>query len=142
MGTDQVRDFLLALNDCWQSSDLSGLPDFYHTDVVLLPPDMGEPIRGRVAVVDSYREFRQAATLKDFQVTGLEVFDFPFNDAADGSGFASYMAHLTFTVAYTLEGDDYVETGMEVYALAEAEGALKIIWRHQSVLDSRLAEKV
>lgn len=142
MGTDQVRDFLLALNDCWQSSDLTGLPDFYHPDVVLLPPDMGEPICGREAVVGSYREFRQAATLKDFQVSGLEIFDFPFSDANGDTRFASHMAHLTFTVAYELEGDDYVETGMEVYALAEVEGALKIIWRHQSVLDSRLAEKV
>ena len=59
--TAAVRDFLLALNDCWQRGDLEALESFYHPDVVLLPPDLGQPICGREAVVASYLEFLQAA---------------------------------------------------------------------------------
>lgn len=136
MSRDNIGNFLLALNECWQSGDLDALAEFYHPDVVLLPPDLGEPIRGRGQVVDSYREFQNAATLEDFQITGLEVFDFSGSTAN-----ATWMAHLTFTVSYTLDGDHYIESGLEIYTVAEVAGALKILWRHQSVLDSRLAEK-
>ena len=62
-GIDDARRFVLALNDCWQAADLSALEGFYHPDVVLLPPDLGQPICGREAVVASYGEFLQAASL-------------------------------------------------------------------------------
>ena len=130
MKADNPGDFLLALNACWQTGDLAALAEYYHPDVVLLPPDMGEPIRGRTAVIQSYQDFLEATTLEHFEVTGLEVFSFP----------TTHMAHLTFSVSYTLDGDTYVETGIEAYTLGEFDGRLKILWRHQSVLDSRLAD--
>lgn len=144
MNVDSVKDFLLALNTCWQSGDLQGLAHFYHPDVVLLPPDLGEPIHGRDQVVDSYREFQDAATLEDFQIVGLDVFEFPAptdSPAVSSGTNNTWMAHLTFTVSYTLAGDQYIESGLEIYTVADVDGALKILWRHQSVLDSRLAEK-
>ncbi len=133
MTVEAVRTFLTALNECWQQGDLAAIADFYHPDVVLLPPDMGAPIRGREAVVGSYRDFLDAATLKQFEITRLDVFPF------DGAG--TLMAHLSFDIAYSLDGDDYVEKGLEVYTLAERDSEMKILWRHQAVLDSRLEEK-
>lgn len=142
MTVSNPREFLLALNACWQTGDLDALADYYHPDVVLLPPDMGAPISGREAVVESYQDFFAAATLEHFRVADLEVFSFPATESAAAPAAVTHMAHLTFSVSYTLDGDTYVETGMEVYALGELDGRLKILWRHQSVLDSRLAEKV
>ena len=133
MTDDAARTFLTALNECWQRGDLVAIADFYHPDVVLLPPDLGEPIRGVDAVVGSYRDFLDAAQLNHFAITRLDVFPFDGTD--------TLVAHLAFDVAYTLDGDDYVEKGLEVYTLAEREGAMKILWRHQAVLDSRLEEK-
>lgn len=144
MTADNPNDFLLALNNCWQTGDLAALAEYYHPDVVLLPPDMGEPIRGRQAVIESYQDFLEAATLEHFEVTGLEVFSFPVTGAQSAPAThipTTYIAHLTFSVSYTLDGDTYVETGMEAYTLGQVDGRLKILWRHQSVLDSRLAEK-
>jgi ketosteroid isomerase-like protein len=134
--TEQVRDFLIHLNACWQTGDLQALEGFYHPEVVLLPPDLGPPIRGREAVVASYLEFLQAATLDHFEVLDLDVFPFPA-----GPELATYVAHLTFAVTYTLDGETYVEKGLEAYTLSEEAGRLKILWRHQSVLDSRIEAK-
>ena len=136
---DSIKDaeaFVRALNDCWQGGDLSALEGFYHPDVVLLPPDLGQPIRGREAVVASYLEFLQAASLDHFEVLELAVF--PFEAPA---GSQTFMAHLTFAVSYTLDGETYVEKGLEVYTIARQDGGLKILWRHQSVLDSRVEAK-
>lgn len=134
--TKRARDFLIRLNACWQTGDLQALADFYHPDVVLLPPDLGQPIRGREAVVASYLEFLQAATLDHFEVLELDVFPYPA-----GPALAIYVAHMTFAVTYTLDGETYVEKGLEAYTLSEEEEELKILWRHQSVLDSRIEAK-
>ena len=134
--TSGAREFVLALNACWQKGDLEAVAEFYHPDVVLLPPDLGPPICGRDAVVASYLEFLQAARLEHFEVLELDVFPF---DAPTGG--RTFMAHLTFAVTYTLDSETYVEKGLEAYTLAENEDDLQILWRHQSVLDSRVKSK-
>ncbi len=135
MNADAIRSFVTALNDCWQRGNVDGLADYYHPDVVLLPPDLGTPIRGRESVVASYRDFMDAAQLDRFQDIHLDIFSFPVGDGG------SHVAHLTFEVDYTLDGDRYVEKGLEVYVIQDDGTRLQIIWRQQSVLDSRLAEK-
>jgi len=134
--SEKAREFVLGLNDCWQRGDLPALSAYYHPDVVLLPPDLGQPICGREAVVASYLEFLQAATLDHFEVLDLEVF--PFTTLG---GASTIVAHLTFAVTYTLDGETYVEKGLEAYTLSECDDGMKILWRHQSVLDSRVEAK-
>jgi len=137
MTDDRIRDFLSELNACWPRGDLDALAAFYHPDVVLMPPDLGAPILGREAVVASYEEFLDAATLERFDVTALDTFSFT---GAHDPG-AVHMAHLTFEIHYRLDSERYLEKGLEIYALMETAQGLRIVWRQQTVLDSRLAEK-
>jgi len=132
----RARAFLRELNECWRTGDLGAIAAFYHPDVVLLPPDLGEPICGRDAVVATYGDFLQAASLQHFEITGIDVF--PFDTS---SSTATCMAHLAFDVSYRLGDETYVEKGLEVYTLSESDGELKILWRYQSVLDSRIESK-
>jgi hypothetical protein len=131
-----VRRFISDLHASWPEGDLERLAGFYHPDVVLLPPDLGEPIQGREAVVASYQEFLNAAHLERFVITGLEVFPFEFT-----TGGVTHMAHLNFEIDYELGGDRYIDNGLEVYAILDEGGQPSIIWRSQTILDSRLAEK-
>ena len=131
-----VRQFLLDLNGCWVSGDLHRLSGFYHPSVVLLPPDLGEPIRGRDAVLASYQDFARSARLLDFDVTDLAIESFPAAGAV-----ATHVAHMRFDVSYELEGDHFVETGLEIYTVQETVRGLQVVWRAQLVLDSRIAEK-
>lgn len=117
-----------ALNDAWQSGELDRLGDFYHAEAVLLPPDAGDPIVGRDAIVASYRDFDEAAVLLHFAVTELLTYGFD----------RTHLVHMRFDVRYELEGSRYEESGLEIYSLIEQEdGRFVIVWRGQSVLDSR-----
>ena len=93
MTADNPNDFLLALNNCWQTGDLAALAEYYHPDVVLLPPDMGEPIRGRQAVIESYQDFLEAATLEHFDA----YEDFLGYDAAGSLYRRSLVSAITRT---------------------------------------------
>ena len=135
MTPDQIRAFLLALQDCWRAGNPTELAAFYHPDVVLVPPDLGAPIRGRDAVVASYQEFLDVAQLEKFAVTSLEIF--PFSQGSN----TVHMAHLEFEISYQLDDENYLEKGLELYAVLEHNEVLQIVWRNQIVLDSRLAEK-
>ncbi|MEM8768370.1 MAG: nuclear transport factor 2 family protein, partial [Pseudomonadota bacterium] len=136
-----VSTFIEALHACWPSGDLQALEGFYHEHVVLLPPDLGPPIQGRASVVDSYREFLGAAELERFEVTAIDVFSFPASSAPAASGTGTHMAHVAFDIDYRLDEEAYREQGLEVYTIQEQGGRLKIIWRQQIVLDSRVAAK-
>ena len=135
-----VSAFVRALHESWPRGDLDRLAGFYHEAVVLLPPDLGPPIQGRAAVVDSYREFLGAAELERFEITAIDVFSFPADDQT-----GTHMVHLGFDIDYRLDGEAYREQGLEIYTIQETleEGAASfaIIWRQQTVLDSRVASK-
>ncbi len=136
-----VSAFIEALHDCWPRGDLEALEAFYHEDVVLLPPDLGPPIQGRLAVVDSYREFLGAAELERFEVTAMDVFSFPATASQAAGHAGTHMVHVAFDIDYHLDGEAYREQGLEVYTIQEQGGRLAIVWRQQIVLDSRIAAK-
>jgi ketosteroid isomerase-like protein len=133
--TEQVAAFLRELQSCWTGGALDRLNEFYHPDVVLLPPDLGPPIQGREAVVASYREFVDTCQLEEFDITAMETFSFPL------AAGAVNMAHLYFSIAYRLGDERHLEKGLETYTIGEERGELQILWRSQIVLDSRLVQK-
>lgn len=112
------------LNEAWQSQQFQSIGQFYHPDIVLLPPDAGPPIKGRSAVVASYGDFA-SAELVDFTVEGFDVFQF------DDTG----VCHMRFQMEYTLDGSRYRERGLEVYVVANVPTAPQIIWRSQSLTE-------
>ena len=129
MVTNASRDieaFVRALNAAWQRKDWAHLGDCYHDDAVLLPPDAGTPIVGREAILATYKEFAAAATLKQFTIPALDVFDF-------GS---THMVHMRFTVEYVYEGDHTIDSGLEVYAIVTSDRP-RVIWRQQCLLEQR-----
>lgn len=133
MTVERVRQFLQDLHATWPGGDVAAIAAFYHPDVVLLPPDLGEPIVGREAVAASYADFLAAANLEQFEITGLELYDFP-----TGTG-STCMAHLHFHISYELNGERYLEQGLEIYTVIDSGSGPLIVWRSQTVLDSRLA---
>ena len=129
---ERIESFLTELNHAWQRGDFAAVSDCYHPDAVMLPPDMETPIAGRDAVVATYRDFAESATLLEFTVTRVESFSF----AAPEGGSALQMAHMYFDVRYEHLGTTYSESGLEIYALLEAAHKLQIVWRSQSVIGS------
>ncbi|MCZ6640467.1 MAG: nuclear transport factor 2 family protein [Gammaproteobacteria bacterium] len=122
-----IERFVRELNDTWQQGKLDELTRFYHPDVVLLPPDSGEPIHGRNAVIGSYGDFASAATLHDFIVSSLEVFEFA----------TTAVVHMRFVVEFSLQDQRLREGGLEIYVLNIVDGEPSIVWRSQQILESR-----
>ncbi len=110
-----------SLNDAWLANDFDAILACYHPSVILLPPDAGDPIVGREAVVASYRAFSKQAKLTSFEVA--ELLSYEIDDLC--------AVHMRFDVKYRLDDADFEESGMEVYWL---DAAPSIIWRHQMVL--------
>lgn len=131
---ERIEKFLDALNDAWQRNDTAALAAFYHPDTVMLPPDLETPILGRDSVVASYRDFSESATLLEFAVTRYETFGF----ASSAGTPVLQMAHMYFDVRYELQGATHSESGLEIYSLLDSGDTLQIVWRCQTVLDSRI----
>lgn len=131
-----IVQFIRDLNHAWQKADFTVVANSYHEDVVLLPPDSGPPICGRAAVVESYRDFHDQATLADFRITELNVYPF---EGSSSLAPTVHMVHVRFEVEYQLEGINYWESGLEVYTVIN-NPAPQIIWRSQSILDNRVLD--
>jgi len=121
---DCMISHIRGLTKAWQNQDYEAVAQYYHPDVVLLPPDAGAPIIGRNAVVSSYTEFA-AAKLIDFIEEGFDTFEF------DSTG----VCHMRFQVEYALDGSHQRERGLEVYVLTNIPAAPQIIWRSQSLTE-------
>ena len=125
--SQHIERFIRKLNDTWKQGKLDELNRFYHVDVVLLPPDAGEPIHGRSAVIETYKDFASSATLHEFVIDSLEVFDFS----------ATAVVHMRFVVEFSLGDQRLREGGLEVYVVNIADDDPAIVWRSQNILESR-----
>ncbi len=126
---DAIRILISALSEAWQREDWTALEGCYHEDVVLMPPDAGAPILGRDAVLETYRDFCNVATLERFQEVELEVFTFE----------STHIAHMRFEIDYELDGQRYRDEGLEIYVLAPARAGQDpvVVWRQQQLLNQQ-----
>jgi len=125
----QLDAFVRGLNEAWQREDWHHVSACYHPDVVLLPPDTGDPIVGASAVVRTYRDFAEAAKLLQFDIPGLNIYSFE----------QIHMVHMRFALEYLFCEEHNYDAGVEVYAI-QASDDLKIVWRSQSVLEHRVLD--
>lgn len=125
--SNAIVDFIDDLNRTWQAGRYDDLRAFYHPDVVLLPPDAGEAIRGRESVVASYVDFGAAAELESFEATNLTVFDFETTSSV----------HMRFVMRYRHDGRRFEDQGLELYTLQTGGPRPQIVWRCQWLLQSR-----
>jgi len=134
----QVEQFLTSLNESWLAQDYEVLASLYDTNVVLLPPDAGEPIEGRAAVCSAYEDFHSACTVQRFAITALSSWAF------DAGQQCVTKAHMRFDIDYALRNPEatteqvpeaFCEQGLEVYTLVTAaDQPPRIVWRAQFTL--------
>lgn len=122
MNRMEVESRIRTLNDAWRYGRYDELADCFDEDVVMLMPFGDEFIRGRGAMLDSYRDFVDAASDIHLDITGLEVFDHG----------RSAVCHMTFEIAYAIDGAREQTEGLEVYVVTEGvDGVARVVWRTQ-----------
>ncbi len=116
-----IDKFVRDLNTAWGDHRYEDLYEFFHDDVVMLPPGTSEPIVGIEPMIESYRQFVSMGTIHAFDITNLTVYEY---------GTFS-MCHMRFEVDYEIESGRFREEGLEVYAIDTSGAGPRIVWRTQ-----------
>ncbi|NJL29475.1 MAG: nuclear transport factor 2 family protein [Thermoanaerobaculia bacterium] len=117
----EVERVVLDLNQAWLEGRVDDLPAFFHEDVVMQLPRAGGRVEGREAMVESYRQFIEAADIHTFEIAKLQV------DVFEGTAVAS----LEFAITYELGDTIYEETGTDLTVLSLGEEGWQVVWRTQ-----------
>lgn len=122
-----VARFVRDLNEAWLAGRIEDLYPFFHERVIVVPPGSAEGLVGRNAMVASYRQFAEQATIRRFEELGLGV------DVFDKTAIAT----VRFAIVYELGGQVFDEFGTDLLVMVHGDQGWQIVWRTQlNVTDS------
>ena len=118
---NDIRHFIKELTNAWLEERYDDLNDFFHQDVVLLPPGSVTPIIGKELVIDSYRQFAKVGTVHTFDILDITLHEYEHTTVCD----------MLFEVDYELDSGRYHERGLEVYVIDTSGSKFNVLWRTQ-----------
>ena len=116
-----ISQLIRDLNQTWLQGRFDDLHRYYVEDVVMIPPGLQGEVVGRDAMVDSYRQFAQQATVHQFREDRIDVHTFE----------STAIVTLHFHVKYDCGGDVQEENGAEILVLLCRDNEWRIAWRTQ-----------
>lgn len=121
--TDAIKGIVQAINECWRLKDYEGIGSYLADDVVVSPLQSDKLIRGRVAYLQSYRDYDQTAETLEY---------LPGDPRVDLIGDTA-VAVCPFEVVYKLQGSKHHEQGQNILVFRFSQGSWKIVWRTMMV---------
>lgn len=117
----EIVHTLAALSAAWRERRYDDLAAYLEANMVFASPGLGAQLDGREAVVASYREFMDRATLREYQETDLVV------DVWGETAVARYR----WTMGWLAGGVERRESGHDVFVLrrCEEDSAWRVVWR-------------
>src|SRR4030095_2861209 len=97
--TAEVERLIRDLNAAWPEGRFEDVGRCFDDEAVMVPPGGGVLVRGREAIVGSFRSFLEAAKVHHFEVLKLTVAVFG----------ATACAVVPFQIRYELQGQVYDE---------------------------------
>ena len=125
-----ISQLIRDLNQTWLQGRFDDLHCYYAEDVVMIPPGSRRQIVGRDAMVDSYRQFTQQATVHQFHEEEIDVRLFE----------STAIVTLRFHIKYDYGGNTQDETGAEILILLHRDNEWRIVWRTQIPTESPKTE--
>ena len=116
---EEIRNILQKINNAWYSGNPDELNDFFHTDIVMKGPNFQTIAKGRDVCVQSYKDFLAQCTVKDYQQSEPDI---------DAWGDTA-VAIMPWTMTYVLNGEEYTESGFDVFTFARQDGKWLAVWR-------------
>lgn len=126
---NKLEQFLRDLNQAWLDQRYDELSDFFAEGIVMLPPGTSEPIVGVESLLESYRQFTAAATIHDFRIDEISLYEYQ----------SMAMAHVKFDIEYEIDGSRHREAGLDICAINTAGEKPRVVWRTQVMLDNALS---
>ena len=118
---NNIEQFVRDLNQAWRDQRYEDLYDYFHDDVVMLPPGASEPVVGIEPMIQSYRQFGAVGTMHAFTIASVAVYRYG----------ATAMCHMQFEVDYEIAAERCREAGLEVYAIDVSGNRPRVVWRAQ-----------
>jgi len=125
--SNEVRAALQKINDAWLKGppdDLAqSLNECFDEDMVVRGPGFQELARGRAACVQSYEQFLREAKVRQCRL------DEPSIDVFGDTALAVY----GWDMIYELNGQEYHETGCDLFLFKRASSGWLAVWRAMTV---------
>lgn len=117
-GADAVAA-VRRINQIWVDGRVDELTALVHPEIVMVLPGFGGSMRGRDEFIAGFRDFRQSATIEEFQERDLAV---------DLVG-ATAVVTFRYEMVYERSGARYRATGRDFWVLEQRELAWIAVWR-------------
>ena len=116
---DTLQEIVTRINSAWLAGRFDELRDYFHPDVVLAQPGFAKRTVGREALIASYRDFVNSATIHSFTPGEVQI-----DDSGD-----SAVTTMPWEMDYTIEGRRYHERGWDLLVFGKREGRWVVVWR-------------
>jgi hypothetical protein len=120
----ELRATLRKLSSAWQNRRYDELASLLDENIIMVLPAFSGRLEGREAVVNSYREFMETATVSDYQE------DLPTIDVWGDTAIASYYWEMTWLGAGKIEQ----AAGYDAFVFSRnGDGLWHAVWRTMSL---------
>jgi hypothetical protein len=117
--SEELRLLIGKMNQAWLKGNLDELREYFHDHVAIKGPQFEPMGHGKEACVKSYEDFIRAATIQDFKESDVQVDLF-------GS---TAVATFAWEIDYEMNGQNYHETGHDVFVFTRRDGKWRAVWR-------------
>jgi Domain of unknown function (DUF4440) len=114
-----IQAVVRSINAAWVHGRPEEMRDLLDDEVVMVQPGFEMEIRGPDAAIASYGEFFTEASIHEFREG---------KGAAEAWGDTG-VCWFSWTIRYAMGGEDYHETGHDLYVLARRDAGWRVVWR-------------
>ena len=120
---EDVRALVRYINDTWLKNPPEKIPDLlngaFSDEIVVYGPDWKELARGRKACVNSYANFARQGKIHECRLSDPRI------DISGDTAVATY----AWDMWYGMNGQDYRESGHDVFVFTRNRGRWQAVWR-------------
>jgi ketosteroid isomerase-like protein len=116
---EAIRQALQGITAAWREGRTEDLDGFFHEDIVTVLPGCQVRVAGRGPCVQSYRDFLNSATVRDYREA---------EPAIDVWGDTA-VTTCRWEMAWETNGQSHREAGHELFVFTRAAGRWLAVWR-------------
>ena len=121
--SDEINNLVRTINDSWLANTTDEIPKIlancFHEDMRITGCNLETLASGREASIRSYIDFIKQAKISAFSQDEPEI------QVVGDTAIATYGWNIT----YTLDGQEYRESGHDVFVFSRTNGKWLAVWR-------------
>ena len=116
---EEIRLLVRKINDAWLTGNPDALNEFFHEDMIMKGPGFQTVGKGKQVCVQGYKDFLSQCVIKDYKESEPDI---------DVWGETA-VAVMPWKMTYELAGQEYTESGHDVFTFTHQNGKWLAVWR-------------